>query len=205
MIALLDIETTDLLRKGAAPSDASQPWLVSFAAELATDDGETLALINRRVRLPENTSIKDGAERVHGISTRQARRAGCSQRWAMFGILELLNESSAAYSYGSFDRDVGASLIERIAGNDLESWRRMWNRPGLQWVNVMVPATAACKLASGFDSGSYKFASLDQAGEILCGLPPREGPHSALDDLSRMKAVAMHLRALGYFEAEIAA
>jgi hypothetical protein len=200
MMAFLDVETTKLMRRDIATDDRAQAWLVEAAIELCTMDGERTDVISRRVRLPNDASVQPGAEVVHGISTRQARRSGCTQRWAMYGLLECLNEARYAISYGTFDREVGASLIERVAGPEVDNWLRMWNRPGLEWINCITVATAACKIPSGHETGGYRYPSLDAAGEILCGLPKRDGQHRSLDDLGRLKSVFFALRERGMIE-----
>lgn len=170
MILVLGVATTKLLQSDLPLDDRSQPWLVDVAAELMSMDGRTTDLIKRAVRLPKDTSIQVGAQDVHKISTRTARRSGASQRSIAYLLIELLNEARYVVSYSGMTAHVITSVIMRVAGNDAEQWLANWHRPGVEWIDLRTPATQICKLPYDPPNalGGYRWpARAEAAAEIL--------------------------------------
>jgi hypothetical protein len=203
VLLIVDVETSGLLKKNLPLESPEQPWIVSLAAELCDDAGRQLACINTRIRSNGRT-ITDGARNIHGVSTALAGRTGVSELSAL-GVLcgKESFASQARYVVGhglSFDRDVVTSVLARH-GRDPSSWVR----PGLEFVDTMLAAAPFCKLPSEHESGSYKWPSLDDAGEILLNEPRREAAHSAWEDVQRTKLLFFWLRSHGAFEAGEAA
>lgn len=199
----VDIESSGLLKKNLPLDSAEQPWVVSLAAELCDDTGRQLACINTGIRA-NGRKITEGARLVHGVSSQLAGRTGISELAAL-GVLcgreSLASQARFVIGHGlGFDRDVITSVLARN-GRDAT----IWMRPGLQFVDTMTAATPFCKIASEHESGGYKWASLDEACEILLEEPPRTGRHSAWDDVQRCKALYFWLRDRGVFELEGAA
>lgn len=203
MYLFVDAESTDLIKEDLPPSSPEQPWLVQVGADLSDQNGKTTGFLRRYVRLPENASVRPGAEAVHGISTRQARRHGATQRWALYGILEMMNEARFAISYGRFDRDLGASLIQRIGGSETGQWLQQWSRPGLEWINLITTCSALCKIPGEHFSGGFKWPSLDVACEVLLGEAPREAEHDSWDDCQRLKRLFFALKERNALELDV--
>lgn len=193
---LIDTETSDLLRDDLPLDDPSQPWIVVVAAELVTDDGAALDFISLRIKA-DGRSIRSGATQVHGISTRQASRSGVSEIAALAILCDLAAQADSMVGYGvGFDRKVVESALLRRKKDP-----RMWVRPGIQVVDLIPACAAICKIPSEHPSGGYKWPSLDQAAQAILGLNPRQGIHTAHEDLVRAKLIWMQLRYSGALEA----
>ncbi len=202
MILLLDLETSGLIKKGLPLDSPEQPWCVSLAAELCDSEGNTLALLSTGIRA-NGRKIADDARKVHGISSAISGRTGVSELAAL-GVLcgreSFASQALWCVGHGiSFDRDVVISLLARH-GRDPASW----TRPGLQFCDTMTAAAPFCRIPSEHESGGYKWPSLDECCVRLLGEQPREGTHSAIDDLSRTKRLFFWLRSHNAFEMEAA-
>lgn len=88
---------------------------------------------------------------------------------------------------------------------DARLCEKMWIRPGLTFIDTMIAATPICKLEQAGDfAGTYKYPSLDECCSILLKEEPRQGIHTAWDDMQRAKRVYLALRDMGAIEAEAA-
>lgn len=193
---VIDCESSDLIRKDVPLGDASQPWAVSVAADLCSDDGQSLAFFHTHIR-SEGRAIKEGARAVHGISTRDAGRNGVSEVTAIGMLIGLAAQATVLVAHNvDFDKQLVESLLIR-RGKDV----RMWTRPGLTSCCTMLAAAPFCKLPTDHESGSYQWPSLDAACQIILGEKPREGAHSAWDDCQRAKRLFLQLRPRGALEA----
>ncbi len=198
MLLFVDTETSDMLKRHLPLSDESQPWIVSIAAELVGMDGVTQDFFYTRVRAADGAKIRDGAEKVHGISSREASRSGVPQVVALGMLCHFAAQANLAIGFGmDFDRQIVESALIR-SGKDT----KLWVRPGLQFVNCMLAATPVCKLPpkQPRDDGAHKWPSLDEACEIILGTPRREGHHNAWNDMQRTKLLYFALRAKGVLE-----
>ena len=183
----IDLESSDLLHRDLPLDHPSQPWAISIAAELVMDDGRSWFM-----HLPirsEGRPIAAGAEAVHGVSTRQAASVGVNEIPVLGTLCGLAENASCVVGHGiPFDRDVVTSLLMRKGKNT-----RMWTMAGLEFVDTMTAAAPLCRLPGASDSGEFKWPSLDEACSILLGMEPREGPHSAWEDLQRTRRLHEHL------------
>lgn len=198
MFLFVSIRTSGLIKKNLPLEDASQPWVVSVAAELTSGEGAQIASINTGIRAGDR-KVSDGAQKIHGISSQLASRTGVSELAAL-GVLcgreSLASQARYVVGHGlDFDRDVITSVLARN-GRDAKTW----TRPGLQFVDTMTAAAPFCKLTSEHESGSYRWPSLDDACRILIGEEPRSGAHDAWNDLRRCKALFFWLRERGAFD-----
>lgn len=197
MILLVDVETSDLLQPDLELSDQAQPWVVQMAAELIGIDGESLAFMKTGIRA-EGRKIRPGAEAVHGITSRQAAKTGMSEVTALGFLIQLANQARYVVGYGlKFDRDVIASVLLR-AGKSA----RMWLREGLEFVDLIVPAAAVCKLPTEHHSLTHRWAQLHTACEIILGEPAEaEGEqHDSWTDCQRAKRLFIEIRKRGFLE-----
>lgn len=209
MILFVGIATNKLPRADLPLDDAAQPWLMSIAAELTAADHftATTALFNRAVRLPKGVSVQEGAEGVHGISTRTGRRSGCTQRWIAYGLLELLNEADVAVTYGDMMRKVFTSVIMREAGSDAQRWLAQLNRTGIEWVDLRTSCTEICKLPNTkSDIGGYRWPSRAEAAESVLDadkvdeLEEEAGYGAAWQNMRTEKALFFALQAKNIIE-----
>jgi hypothetical protein len=103
--------------------------------------------------------------------------------------------------YGvDFDRDVIAGTMMRAG---LAKSLERWMRPGIVFRDLKDACTPFCKVPSGRDDDAYRWPSLDVAGEVLCGIPPRGGPHASWDDATRARRVFFELVRRGAIEAPV--
>jgi DNA polymerase III epsilon subunit-like protein len=199
----IDLETSGLIRKDLPLSDPVQPWAVSIAADLADNDGNSLGFFSLLIK-PDGRKIQANAEKVHGISSRDAEIWGIKENAPLVVLQDLAGKAEFIVSFGDFDKLVITSLfarMEKALSKPEGTYGRKWARPGLQFVDVQKPAAqAVCKLPSEFEDGDYKWPSLDEACSIILGEAPRDGAHTAWDDLQRTKRLYLALRDQGHFE-----
>lgn len=180
-VLFVDAETSDLLKKHLPLDDDAQPWCVSLAAQLDVP-GQRPQFFNLAIKA-EGRKIREGAERVHGVSSRSAAKHGMSEVVVLGALCNLAAQAECVVGHGiGFDRDVITGVLAR-KGKD----SRLWTRPGLAFHDTMLAATPFCRLPSEHEDGGFKWPSLDQACEILLGEPPRDGFHDQWDDLQRTR------------------
>lgn len=192
-ILYLDAETSGPINRRKPLDDPSQPWCVSIAAELTEIDGTSLAHFALPIR-PEERRIKAEAEKIHGISTREAATVGVGETAVLGALIGLVNKipfGGHVVGYGvDVYRDVVLGLLMR-RGDDTAI--RAWTRPGLVWLDLAATCAPFCRVPSSKDDDAYQAPSLDVAGEVLCGIPPRMRPHSSYDDATRARRVHAEL------------
>lgn len=159
-------------------------------------DGQTRGMMLAPIR-SDGRSIKPAASARHGITARDAARAGVSEIAALGFLIQLAMNPThlVAWSVG-FDRDVLVSVLAKL-GKD----PRMLVRSGLELIGVQDFAKAACKLPGGKD-GQHRRPTLDEACSIILGESRATGPHSAWDDLTAMRRVFLALRDRGVIQLE---
>jgi DNA polymerase III epsilon subunit-like protein len=198
MVLTVDLESSDLLKRDLPLDSPDQPWIVSIAADLSTLDGISRDFFCTRVR-SGGRKIKPEAEGVHGISSRAAGRSGVSEITALGMLCGFAAQATVLVGHNiEFDRDVIVSLLLRN-GRDTG----MLLRPGLTLACTMKAATPICRLPHDppWDSGQFRWPSLDEACEIILKEPARAGFHSAFDDVGRCKRLYLELRDMGVLEA----
>lgn len=199
MLLFLKVASSDLIREGAPLDAPEQPWAVAIAAELVAMDGSTKGVMLAPIR-SDGRGIKPAATARHGITARDAARAGVSEIAALGFLVQLaMNPTHLIAWRVAFDRDVLVSVLAKL-GKD----SKMLVRSGLELVDVQQCAAAACRLPGGED-GQFKSPTLDEASRIILGSPRAPGPHSAWDDLCAMRAVFFALRERGVMVLEGAA
>ena len=194
-ILFIDCESSGKIKDSLPLSDPSQPWAVSIAAELCRMDGTTISHMHMQIRA-DGRMISEGAERVHGISNRQAAMSGVSEAAVIGSLIGLSAQAQIVAGHGvNFDKRLVEGVVRRAGKNPAN-----WLRPGIQWFCTMEAATPFCRIKR--EDGSYKWPSLDEACETMLSLPRRVGHHSAWDDLQRMKALYFEIARQGAAEAE---
>jgi hypothetical protein len=192
----VDVETSGLIDRGKLLDDPAQPWPVSIAVLLTDAEGTMSDCIFTRVR-SDGRHIRSDAERVHGISTRQAGRNGVSEIAALAMVVGFAGQAEYLVGFNvEFDRDILVSAMSR-RGKDY----RLITRPGLQVVDLMKPAAAICRIPSDRPDGQYRYPTLDIACETILSKPARIGAHSAWDDCHRCRDLWLKLRSQGALEA----
>jgi DNA polymerase-3 subunit epsilon len=191
MILIVDCESSDLIKRTLPLSDPAQPWCVQLAAELVSNDNQTLDFFSTHIRA-DGRKVRSAAQSVHGISSSAAGRSGVSEIVALGFLCGLAAQAKYVVGHGiDFDRDLITSLLMR-RGKDT----KLWTRPGLESICTMKAATPVCKLVPDppRDDGGWKWPSLDEASQIILGEPRREGAHGAWDDVCRTRRLFTALR-----------
>jgi len=193
-VLFVDVESSDLLKRGVPLDDPSQPWAVSIAAQLIIG-GEEADHFHVRIKA-EGRQVRAGAEAVHGISTRSAAKRGVHEIVALGMLCGLAAQAEIVVGHGiEFDRQVIEGCIRRR-----KKPADLWTRPGLEFIDTMKAATPFCRIEADRDDGSFKWPSLDEACALLLGEDPRSGVHNAWDDLQRTRRLFDWLAANSAFE-----
>lgn len=211
-LLFIDAESSGLWKKALPYDDSQQPWIVSCAFALCDSEGG-FANFGKFLIKPEGRTIQKGAEDVHGITAREASQFGIPEARFLGIVGDLLKTMPLesyirVISYGDFDPKILGSLFQRFAtsqGKPPNSYDRLWkNRPLVEFVDIMQPyAQQLCKIPSGFEDGSYKWPSLDEAAEIILGREPRQGRHDAWQDMLILRDLYLHCRSQGMFREEV--
>lgn len=213
-LLFIDAESSGLWKAALPYDDTQQPWIVSCAFALCDSDGEFVNF-GRMLIKPEGRTIQGGAEKVHGISVREASQFGIPEARFLGLISDLLKTMPLesyikCISYGDFDPKILGSLFARFAvsqGKPSNAYDRLWrHRPLVEFVNLMSPyAEQICKIPSKDVPGSLKWPSLDEAAETILGREPRQGAHDAWQDMLILRDLYLRIREIGMFKEGIAA
>ncbi len=199
-LIFLDVETSGLIDRHRPLDDPSQPWAVSVGAELTDIDGNSLGHIAMQIRA-DGRKIKPEATAVHGITNEMAGRGGCSETAVLGVLVGMVNQlpfGGMVVGFNvEFDRQVLLGVLMRRRANDAV---KVWTRPGLVWRDIQAPCAPFCRLPNPKDPDAYKYPSLDDAAEALCGIPRRVGFHRSYDDARRTKDVFFELVRRGAIE-----
>jgi DNA polymerase-3 subunit epsilon len=200
MILALDVESSNLPAKGMAIDHPQYPWMMQVAAVLFSFDGRDHAVFSTRIR-SEGRTVSEGAQRIHGISTKEAGKTGIPEIVALSAICHFAGQARLLTGFNvEFDRDILQASIIRL-GQD----PRRLVRPGLQLVDLMRPSAAFCKLPSECDDGSYRWPKLSDALSGIRNERPRQGHHDALRDAMAAKRLFLSLHHRGAFDLSEAA
>lgn len=197
VVLCFDTETSGLLRRDVPLGDASQPWACVIAAELVDMDGKSLDFFSAHIRADGRT-IGKGATDVHGLSSRDAAKAGVNEIVALGMLVGFASQARYLVGHGvDFDRQVIEGMLIRRQKDT-----RIWVRPGLEHQCTMRAATNLCAIKPDDPrtDGGYRWPSLDEACSILLGKPPREGHHDAWGDMKRSQSLWFYLRDRGALE-----
>ncbi|AMX93752.1 MULTISPECIES: hypothetical protein [Mesorhizobium] len=215
-ILFLKLETSGLYRKDISIDDSAQPWCPEIAAALCNRSGLITNHFAHMVK-SDGRTIKENAEKVHGISARASSQVGIPEPRVLGALSDMLKTAPLdshikVVTFGDMDRMVVASLFARFAlasGKKSDAYDRLWlNRPLIEFIDLQKPyAQQLCKLPSEFEGGlgDFKWPSLDEAGSIILGQPAHEGLRDAWSDLVTMKALYFRFAEMGLFEQDVAA
>lgn len=183
----IDMESSGLIKKDRPIGDPSQPWAVSVAVLLV--DGKRRDDACFRIRAEEGRKMSPEAEKIHGISLREAQKAGVPELVMLSLVSNFAKDAEVIVSHGTFDRDLMISLLRRRSKPD-----SVWTHPGLVCHNTADITKPLCRLPfeDPEKAGEWRWPSLDEAGAILLGEAPREGIHDPRDDLCRLERIWNH-------------
>jgi hypothetical protein len=196
MITFADAETSGLIKKELALDHDGQPWIVRLAAEICDFNGKTVNFFHSNIRA-EGRKIEDKAQQIHGVSSIDAGKDGDPQVVALGMLCSYARRSRYIVGYGirGFDKRLVESLLIRM-GKDT----KLWTRPGLEFIDLIQPASHVCKIQSDHESGTYRWPSLDEICATLFGEEPRGDKHDTWDDVQRTKRVFFEMRKRGLVE-----
>lgn len=172
---------------------------MSIGAMLCTDEGLSTNHFYHLIKADGRT-VKEGAEKVHGIPVRATALYGVPERRILGLLLDMLStspfdEELKVVTFGKFDLTVLGSVFSRFAmseGKPPNTYdRRLLHRPYVRYIDLQSPVLqTACRLPSKFENSSeYAWPTLDEACEIILGQERRTGEHDAWDDMLRLKAL----------------
>lgn len=196
MLLIVDLETSGLMIPGLPPEAPEQPWPVQVAADLCDEEGNSLSHMSIRIK-SDGRKIDPGATAVHGITSREADKTGVSEVVALAMLVGLVGDAEKVIGFGvNYDKGVILGALTRW-----ERPTRKFLRPGLEFVDLIPPAAAACKLPTDHSSNSFRWPDLSTAFSMLTnGLATVDdidlpAAHDAWGDCRRAKAVYFALKA----------
>ena len=209
-LLFLDLETSGLPPKGEKLtfSNPNWPWPLHIAAELTDETGAPSAVpqfFSLAVQA-EGRAIQAGAERIHGISSREAGRMGIPEMSALDLLVKFSLQARRLVTFGgTFDSDIIAAALTRLALARPEERRspvvrllNAWQRSFFELCDVRELCTAVCRIER--EDGSFKWPKLDEALLSVVGDAAPDGPHDAWTDLGKLKRVYLALHARGLIE-----
>ena len=207
-ILFLDLETSGLPPKGAKLplADPNWPWPTHVAAEVTAEDGTPTSVPQffSLAILADGRAIQPAAERIHGISSREASRVGIPEISALDLLVKFSLQARRLVTFGgTFDHDVVAASLTRLALAKDEVKRQpiirllnAWRRPFFELCDVREICTPICRIER--EDGSYKWPSLEVACNFMLGVDfSGPAPHSAFADMARLKALYFALQHRG--------
>jgi|GEM_PF-3037820 len=183
-----DTETTDLIKPGQTIEAEDFPRLKQIGMVQFDDLGE---VYGREEKLVASEAYsKRGAERVHGISDREAGRRGIPELRALVTVYECLEAAQIVVGWNiKFDIDVLRATCLRL-GRD----HHKLIRPGLRVIDlqeIMTPIVDA-----RFEDGGQKWPSLEDGYQHLFGRSIADH-HNAYQDAKACMEIFMELARRG--------
>lgn len=202
-ILLLDVETSGLPIDALPYDDDGQPWAPQMAAALCTPNGTMINFFSNIIKA-EGREIKQGALAVHGITKSATSQVGTQEQRNLGMLLDYLAVAGPlkVVTFTKFDGKILTSLFARFAGKQGKAhnaYARRWaEKTHVEFIDLQKPyCQQACKIETDFDDGSFKWPTLEEAADILLGLPPRDGFHDAFEDLLTLRALYFYALASG--------
>lgn len=196
----IDVESSALPAQGMKVGDPAYPWPVSLAAVLFDFTGKDHGRFSTRIR-SEGRSVASGAERVHGIGTREAAKTGIAELVALSVVCHFAGQAQYLVGFNvQFDRNILESSLINLGR---ETQRLI--RPGLAVVDLLPASTAFCKINSEHADGGYRWPKLSAALEAIRNERPRQGHHDALADACAAKRLFLSLHHRGALDISEAA
>lgn len=180
---IVDTETTGTLKMGRPPPRLVEiAWLVCDAMGGVAERGD-------RVIRPDGFTIPVSASRIHGITTRYARRAGVPVREALDALSLVANKSSTIVAHNlRFDLAVIAGEYRRVGVPDPLA--------ALSGLCTMESTSSLCGIRRG---SGYKWPALSELHQMLFGIP-YEGAHRAASDAEACARCFFALKETGFWE-----
>jgi DNA polymerase III subunit epsilon len=193
MICFADTETTGFPRWDRHGDFPGQPYMVSIAALLCTDDGQEVYEMHRLVK-PEAWIVPTNATEVHGITTERCRAEGLPLFEVMAEFAKLHEQAEPLTCYGiGFDRKILSGAYRRARLPDLTKTRPDWCAQSTATKFCHMPATD--KMIAAGQKGRAKPAKLGEAYRIIFG-EELIGAHDALADVRALKRIVFRIREL---------
>jgi DNA polymerase-3 subunit epsilon len=192
-VLVFDTETTGLPARWNAPmSDvASWPRLVQLGW-VVCDGGFEPKCEAEMIVYPEGYRIPRGAKRIHGISTRRARKYGVPLQEALATFAATLGECRVVAAHNlDFDRNVlGAEYLRAGIRDPFRNVAR--------FCTMKYGTNRLCRLTPRH-YGEYKWPTLGELHEFCCGETLR-GAHGALGDARAVARCIAELKARGLLQ-----
>ena len=192
MILFIDFETTNLADFNKRARDPSQPHIVSLAAEICDDKGETIEDYSAIVK-PDGWTIPKEASDVHGITDEIAAEKGIPEIEVAKKLFEMVCATQLLVAFNlQFDKFIGRIALRRydIFDDSKDAW---WK--ALPTFCPMRAMTDICCIPAK-TPGKFKFPKLSEAYEFAFK-KKLEGAHGAVADKNAAKELFFWIKSLG--------
>lgn len=201
MIMFMRLETSGLIRRELPLDDERQPWMVRISAETTTLSGNRLCAMDHLIK-SEGRSIKDKAQKIHGIDATTCDRYGVSERPILALLADMAGTVESIVTYTQLDLQIIDSLMVRLAvamkKKDINTYLKRFRRPGLVFLHLQTPAAQIeCGLKAGDEDG-FKWPTFDEARQHILGDTTQI--QTSFDRLRFLREMFFALKAKGHFE-----
>lgn len=189
----IDLETSHLPPDGIPLGDPQYPWMMEFGLELFHISGTGRCWNMNSLVEADGRIAHPAAKKVHGITERDTVRAGQREIIALGSICGWAKKVGFVTGFNlDFDQNIvlSALILHKRSSN-------FFIRPGVQFVDLLKPSQAMCKIPSGWESGEYRWPSLAVAMRTIVGEEnPVEEKHEAKVGAEQAKRLflALHQR-----------
>ena len=188
-ILFFDTETTGYPSKSIPLNDPKQPCIVQLAAQLVTDDDQTLMEFGVIVDNP-GVESKEGALKVHGIDRMKASKYGITSSTAIDFFMHLHARADLMVAHNiEFDLQMITIAFFRRHGALPERKLPRFCTQHKSTQIARIPPTAKM-VAAGRDH--YKTPNLEEALGALLG-EKLVGAHDALEDVRACRRIYFEL------------
>lgn len=188
MFLFFDVETTGLAKNFNAPMSDLGNWprVVQLACLQLDDMGNELFKYDSIVK-PKGFTIPADAARIHGITTKRAKKEGIDINEVLNKFLPALNNSKILIAHNvAFDQNVlGAEFLRAGIPNNIQNMDK---------ICTMKESTNFCKLPG--KNGQYKWPRLSELHTKLFKTA-FEDSHNALVDVTMCAKCFFELRKKG--------
>jgi DNA polymerase-3 subunit epsilon len=189
---IFDTETTDRLDFKAPITAEHQPHIVQLGAILEDFKSEKLMASVNLLVATEGWLVQPGAAQVHGISQEVADTFGVSHINACYVFRDLVKQADVVVAHNiDFDRQIMIRALA-IAGVEEIPWDRVRQRC------TMKTGTAVCKVPKPGGRSGFKWPTLTEALQILCG-EEMQNAHDAMADVEACRKIHRKLSQMGAF------
>lgn len=187
MELFFDTETSGFPKDSLEPDDPKQPWIMQLAGILSDED-KIYSEFNFLIK-SEDRHCSAGAEKVHGISTKDCDEGGLLESTVALVFDHIANDANVLVCHNyNFDIKLIKYLYARCEIFELE---QILNK---SYFCTMIESTELCQLPS--KRGGYKWPKLIELYKFLFN-ESFDGAHDALADVRATRRCYYELKRRG--------